>query len=145
MRRVAWVPAFLFAVVAASGLAVDLLKVVFGRTRPKLLFADGLYDFTWLGLRADHWSFPSGHAATAAAVMAALWCLWPRPILLYGLLAGLVALSRIVTGAHYLSDTVMGALIGVLTARYLAVWFARGGFPLLLSRRSAVVPALPQA
>src|SRR4029077_18525753 len=60
MRAAAAVPAFLFAAVAASGLAVDLLKVIFGRTRPKLLFAAGNYDFSWLGLAADHWSFPSG-------------------------------------------------------------------------------------
>ena len=41
MREAALVPAFLLVSIAASGLAVDLLKVVFGRTRPKLLFADG--------------------------------------------------------------------------------------------------------
>ena len=41
MREAALVPAFLLVSIAASGLAVDLLKVLFGRTRPKLLFADG--------------------------------------------------------------------------------------------------------
>ena len=43
---------------------VDLLKVIVGRPRPKLLFASGAYEFSWIGLGADHWSFPSGHAAS---------------------------------------------------------------------------------
>ncbi len=120
LRASARVPAFLFAAVAVSGLIVDLLKVAFGRTRPKLLFADGIYDFSWIGLRADHWSFPSGHAATAAALMTALWCLWPRPIALYVAIAALVATSRVVIGAHYLSDTVMGGFVAVLVTRFLA-------------------------
>jgi lipid A 4'-phosphatase len=144
MRRAAWIPAFLFAAVAVSGLAVDILKVLFGRTRPKLWFANGSYDFTWLGLRADHWSFPSGHAATAAALMAGLWCLWPRPLPVYIALAALVALSRLVTGAHYLSDTVVGAFIGVVAARAIAVWLARAHVGSLFGRRTAIAPVLPQ-
>jgi membrane-associated phospholipid phosphatase len=125
MRTAALVPAFLFAAVAASGLAVDLLKVIFGRARPKLLFAAGTYDFSWLGLGADHWSFPSGHAATAAALMTALWCLWPRHLLFYIALAAAVAASRVVIGAHYPSDVVMGAFVAVLITRILASIFAR--------------------
>ena len=122
MRANARVPAFIFAAVAASGLTVDLLKVIVGRTRPKLLFASGTYDFGWFGLRADDWSFPSGHAATAAAVMAALWCLWPRPWLLYVAGAALVAASRVITGAHYPSDVVAGAVIAVVVTRAIAAW-----------------------
>jgi membrane-associated phospholipid phosphatase len=106
-----------------SGLTVDLLKVIFGRARPKLLFAAGTYDFSWLGLGADHWSFPSGHAATAAALMTALWCLWPRHVLFYVILAAIVAASRVAIGAHYLSDVVMGAFVAVLVTRALAAIF----------------------
>jgi lipid A 4'-phosphatase len=132
MRSAAIIPGFLFVAVGASGLLVDLLKILVGRTRPKLLFAAGTYDFAWFGLRADDWSFPSGHAATAAAVAAALWCLWPRPLLLYVFAAALVALSRVVTGAHYLSDVIAGAAIGMVITRLLAYW--------LLSQRTAAKP-----
>jgi lipid A 4'-phosphatase len=127
MQAAAIVPAFLLASVAASGLAVDLLKVVFGRTRPKLLFADGTYDFGWLGLAADHWSFPSGHTAAVAALATALWCLWPRHVLLYIALAAVVAASRVVTGAHYLSDVVTGGFVAILVTRAAAAGFARRG------------------
>ena len=137
MRALAFIPGFIFAAVGASGLVADLLKITIGRTRPKLLFADGIYDFTWFGLRADHWSFPSGHAATAAALMTALWCLWPRPLWLYVAGAALVAASRVITGQHFLSDVVAGATIGVLTTRALAAW--------LLPRRDTAASAAPDA
>ncbi len=125
MRANAFAPGFIFVAVGAAGLVADLLKIIVGRTRPKLMFADGTYDFTWFGLRADHWSFPSGHAATAAALATALWCLWPRPLWFYVAGAGLVAVSRVVTGQHYLSDVVAGAAIGVIVTRLVAAWMLR--------------------
>jgi lipid A 4'-phosphatase len=145
MRALSAVPAFLFASLAASGLAVDLLKVILGRTRPKLLFSADTYDFTWLGARADHWSFPSGHAATIAALMTALWCLWPRHLLFYILVGAIVAASRVVVGAHYLSDALAGAFIAVATTRGVALLFARGGIDLGASARTrnAATPPWP--
>ena len=122
MRAAARIPLFLFTAVAVSGIAADIIKVVIGRARPKLLFLDGTYDFTWFGWHADHWSFPSGHAATAAALMTALWCLWPRPLWLYVAAAALVAIARVATGQHFLSDVIAGAVIGVLATRALAPW-----------------------
>src|SRR5260370_27915762 len=116
IRAAARIPALLFSAVAVSGITVDLLKVIVGRPRPKLFFSAGNYEFSWIGLSADHWSFPSGHAATAAAFATALWCLWPQPVLFYVIGAALVAISRVVMGAHYLSDVVMGAFIGLLPA-----------------------------
>jgi len=143
MRAAAWIPALLLAGIAVSGILVDLLKVIVGRPRPKLLFASGSYEFSWIGLSADHWSFPSGHAATAAALATALWCLWPQPVLFYAVGAALIAASRVVMGAHYLSDVVMGAFIGVLATRALAVAFARGRLPFGLRPRPAGDPVLP--
>jgi len=128
MRAAAAVPAFLFATVAASGLAVDVLKVVVGRSRPKLLFASGTYDFTWLGWQADYWSFPSGHAATAAALMLGLWYLWPRYAPLYALVVVAIAAARVIIGAHYLSDAMMGLAIGGRGDLGIAALFAPPGY-----------------
>ena len=135
MQAFSAIPAFLFLSIAASGIIVDLLKLIFGRPRPKLLFSAGIYDFTWLGLRADHWSFPSGHSATITALMTALWLVWPQHLLFYGLVATIVALSRVVVGAHYLSDTFAGALIAVLTTWGMALIFAKNGIDLAAASR----------
>ncbi len=135
MRALSAIPAFLFLSIAASGVIVDVLKVIFGRSRPKLLFQSDIYHFSWLSWRPDHWSFPSGHATTIVALMAALWYLWPQHLLFYILAATIVAASRVVVGAHYLGDVLAGALIAVLTTRYVAQLLAKGGIDLAASRQ----------
>jgi lipid A 4'-phosphatase len=133
MRAASYKSAFIFAAVGASGLAADVLKIVAGRARPKLLFSGGAYGFAGVDWHADHWSFPSGHAATIAALMTALWCLWPRPLWLYVAAAALIALSRVVTDQHYLGDVIAGATIAVVVTRAVAWW--------MLRQRDAVRPA----
>jgi lipid A 4'-phosphatase len=134
LRALSAVPAFLFLSIAASGIVVDVLKVVFGRPRPKLLFQSDVYGFTWLSWRSDHWSFPSGHSATIVALMTALWFLWPQHVLFYILVAAIVCLSRVVVGAHYLADAFAGALIAVLTTRCMAQLFTKAGIDLAVTR-----------
>jgi lipid A 4'-phosphatase len=143
MRALSAVPAFLFATVAASGIAVDLLKVTIGRTRPNLLFAGHLYGFDGLALRPDHWSFPSGHTATIVALAAALTWLWPRHVLFYILVASVVAASRVVVGAHYPSDILAGAFIAVVTTRFVAWHFDRWGIDLEAAKHGSGSGAPP--
>jgi len=131
-RLVAWalVPAFVFLSVAISGLVADLIKILLGRTRPKLFFADGSFGLTGLSFRADHWSFPSGHVTNVAALAAALTMLWPRHVVAYGLFVALVALSRIGLTQHFLSDTIGAAFIATLVTAYIRGVFTRSGLAL---------------
>ena len=122
-RAYAWRAAFIFANVAASGIAVDLVKVVVGRARPKLWFSEQLYGFTWFGGGSDHWSFPSGHAATATALALSLTALWPRWWPLWWLGALLIFASRLFLGAHYPSD-----LLGGFYVAFLTFWVVRTTF-----------------
>jgi len=144
MRELALIPAFLFLSIAMSGVIVDILKFVFGRARPKLLFQSDVFGFMWLNWNADHWSFPSGHSATIVALMTALWYLWPQHVLFYILAAAIVVGSRVVVGAHFLSDILAGALIAVLTTRSVARIFARGGIDLGAARHGFDVPGEAQ-
>jgi lipid A 4'-phosphatase len=129
---------FIFVVVAGSGIVTDVVKVICGRARPKLLFADNFYGFTWGATQADYWSFPSGHATTAAALATALFLLWPRGLPLYVVAALLVMASRIILDAHYTSDVIAGAAIGVATAWAAWLVFAQTGLRL---RAGAPTPA----
>lgn len=112
--RAAWIPGFLFLSVAASGLLNTLIKIVVGRTRPRLLFEQGLYDFAPLTHAYVTNSFPSGHSQAAFAAMTALTLIFPRYDIAFIAIAVLVAASRVLTTVHFLSDAVMGAWLGVV-------------------------------
>lgn len=58
-------------------------------------------------------SFPSGHAASAAAFTAGVALESPRLAAAVAPVAWLVAFSRVYTGVHYPGDVVAGALLGV--------------------------------
>ena len=57
--------------------------------------------------------------------------------------AALVAASRVVMGAHYLSDVIMGAVIGIVVARALAAAYAKGRLPFRVFPQPAPDPVLP--
>ena len=70
---------------------------------------------------------PSGHATTAFAVLVAFGTLWPRArtaLLIYALL---IAVSRVVVTAHYPSDVLAGALVGLAGALLVRRYFALRG------------------
>ncbi|MDD5100591.1 MAG: phosphatase PAP2 family protein [Syntrophales bacterium] len=119
---------FVFAAIAVSGVAINLIKPLVGRLRPKLLFEAGLFGFDPFRIGYEYNSFPSGHATTAFALAASLAIFFPRWRLpLFGL-AAVVGLSRIVVGAHYLSDVIGGAYAGIMTVFLLFLLCRRRGW-----------------
>jgi undecaprenyl-diphosphatase len=94
---------------ALTPLAVNVLKHILDRPRPPNAM-----------LHANGSSFPSGHAAYAAATTVALVLLYTRPgghRLIWWSVAALatagMAWSRTYLQLHWLSDVVSGALLGV--------------------------------
>lgn len=114
---------FLLTTVIASGLTTDLLKVLCGRPRPKVFFGQHLYSFSFMEFSVKMWSFPSGHATTIFATMTACYLLFPRYRLAWFSLAALVAICRVLVGAHFPSDVVVGAFIGTTTAVLVKDYF----------------------
>jgi len=108
------------ATVAASGLAVNLLKFIFGRARPGAMFERDHFGFTWFASGYHYVSMPSGHAATVAALCTAVWLLRPRwsPMLIAAFVA--VAGTRVMVNAHYPSDVLAGGFVGFVTTLLLA-------------------------
>ncbi len=150
-RFTAWalVPLFLFASVALAGILADILKILAGRTRPKLLFSDDLYSWGALfagdgaAWHADHWSFPSGHTANVAALVCALWMLWPRHVASYVLFVALIALCRVGADQHYLSDTIGSVWLAIVTCFYVRGIYRRSGIRLQDAKAGVIAPLAP--
>jgi membrane-associated phospholipid phosphatase len=100
---------------AVAGFAAHILKIVFGRVPPDTLPFDGTYEFHFFYGGSGFDSFPSSHAAMAAGVAAAASALWPAYRVIFIVLAALVAASRFLIGAHYLSDVLVGFAVGLVT------------------------------
>lgn len=107
---------------------IEVVKTVWGRVRFRDLLAVGSYDAfsQWYVPKGitGHRSFPSGH--TAGAAMSYLMMLLPyvsekwkkRRALCFIIpliYTSIVAYTRLVMGAHYLSDVAMGGVIGFTT------------------------------
>ncbi len=107
---------FVFTSVAASGILVNILKVIFSRYRPKAYFQDGSFGFDLFAFKTKYIfnSFPSGHSVTAMGFAVALMLLFPKYRVWAFLFGVIVASSRFVITAHYLSDVLMGGLLGGL-------------------------------
>ncbi|MBB4264707.1 phosphatase PAP2 family protein [Roseospira visakhapatnamensis] len=124
--------AFLLAGLALSGVLVTALKALFGRLRPVWLFREGEYGFAPLSFEWAANSFPSGHSQTIWAAMTALMLIFPRHWPTWVTLGILVAASRLFLTVHYLSDVLMGSLIGIATVVLLARWARRRGHDIRL-------------
>lgn len=115
---------FLFAAVATPGLIVTLVKRLIGRARPYGFEAYGPLSFHSLNWNNAYASMPSGHSTSAFATAFALAALLPRWRALFWAFAVAIAVSRVAIGAHYPSDVVAGALVGLLGAIAVRNWFA---------------------
>jgi membrane-associated phospholipid phosphatase len=111
----------LFSSAAIAGAVAELLKLAFRRERPGL--TDGVHAFRpWSDqpLSTAQLGLPSSEAAVAFAAAAMLARLFPEASALwYGLALG-CALTRVASGAHFLSDVVLAALVGYVVT--LILW-----------------------
>jgi undecaprenyl-diphosphatase len=115
LLRRPWSAAYFLAAEAISAAGVQVLKHVFGRVRPEDIV-----------VVSDYGSYPSGHVANAATIAVAAVVIFPR--VWVGVVGGvwviLMAFSRTYLHAHWLSDTLGGAMIGAGAALLVAAAFA---------------------
>jgi len=116
---------FLLIAISASGLANTLVKWIAGRNRPINLFNHGFFGFDYFETIYELNSFPSGHALIPFALATALSILFPRFGSLAFIPATVIALSRVVITAHYVSDVIAGAVIGMVCTLAVKYYFDR--------------------
>ena len=115
----------------AIGLAPNIVKLSLARFRPRYFFTEdyqGLRDsftdtfgawFPLLESKSILQSFPSGHSTLAFGMAVVLTWLYPRGRWLFVTLAIAVLVQRVVSCAHFPSDTIVGAVLGTLLATLL--------------------------
>ncbi len=116
-----------------AGLTANVCKLLVTRQRPKAFDLSEAVVSSFRGIpgnagSSELQSFPSGHAATAFGLAFALSLTYPRGRYLFALLAVLAASQRVLSGAHFLSDTLAGAGIACFVAAVLRerlFWDAR--------------------
>jgi membrane-associated phospholipid phosphatase len=107
------------SVLTAEGVK-GFLQPIFGRPAPETwlsgnssFIGSGYYGFHFFSGEAAYQSFPSGHMATACALLAVLWIWYPRWRWLYLAAALTIAGALVGTNIHFLSDVIAGAFIGI--------------------------------
>src|SRR5207249_7188490 len=104
---------------ALAGVTGRVVKFATGRARPSVQT-----EVHWNGPRwsSKYHAFPSGHTASSTAFFVALFLKRKKigaPLLLIPVL---IALSRLIVGAHYLSDVTFAAILGGLCAMLAVHW-----------------------
>jgi membrane-associated phospholipid phosphatase len=96
-----------------TALAALVLKITFGRS------ADGFHPFHF---GAAYWAFPSGHTACTLSVTVVAGAALPRWRPCWWSLAGIVAVTLVVLGYHFVGDILAGAFVGWAIGGTAARW-----------------------
>lgn len=120
---------FLFKSLAVIGIILQLFKLIFGRLRPHA--SQDFYNATFDPINWHwHWhSFPSGHSQVLFTVAAFCMMIWPRWRLFFLVTAFFLALTRVSTHQHFLSDMIAGGHLGYLGVLWLWNFWGPGQGP----------------
>ena len=119
-----WKPKFNFyfsfiTYLLVAGFFTQLFKHIFGRSRPNHTnFEDGIF-FNFFNTESSFHSFPSGHSSTIFMVCFILCCILPKLKYFFYFFSILIALSRVVVGAHFFTDIIAGALLSLIVFKIL--------------------------
>ena len=131
---------FLFFAIGLPGLVFSVGKRLVGRARPFVEGSANPLIYRPLGWSVEYASLPSGHAIDAFAAAMAIGALWPRARLVLWTYAVLIAVSRVVLTAHFPSDVMVGAVVGVVGALLVRDWYAARRLAFVLCADGTVRP-----
>lgn len=105
-----------------GGIAAELTKLIVRRRRPYELGEYVFRPFTERTFSTGGLGMPSSHALVAFGAAAVLSRIYPRARVIWWGLAWGCGLTRVASGAHFLSDVVGAAVIGWLVGALVWKW-----------------------
>ena len=118
-----WRGALMLLVPTVTGAAAEVLKLLFRRLRP----GETSPDYVFRPFLEDTWSnsgmrLPSSHMMVAMGAAVVLARLYPRSRWLWYLIAIGCGYTRVLSGAHYLSDVTVAAVAAWLFGEAITRW-----------------------
>jgi membrane-associated phospholipid phosphatase len=132
----------------SSGIFSQILKHLIASPRPSVYFESHHYTYfldTFSNCRVGFHSFPSGHTASAFAMVTIITNYFRRRHIwaISLLFAMTIGYSRIYLAHHFLIDVLAGAFIGVLSGTLTILWYNKSSFKIkkiIVKNQTALYP-----
>ena len=108
-----------FFYILVVGIVTQVLKHIIGRPRPNHTNFEDSFGFNFFTFDSNFHSFPSGHSSTIFIICFILVATFPKLKYFFYLLASVIALSRVVVGAHFFTDIVAGAILALISFKII--------------------------
>ncbi len=125
LNTISEISLFIFLNILLSGIVTQILKHIIGRPRPVLFNGFEQKSLSIISFDSKWHSFPSGHTATIFAFIFCMVFLFPKIKNILLTIAIIIASTRVVVGAHFISDIFGGTLIAYLSSIFISKNLAR--------------------
>jgi lipid A 4'-phosphatase len=109
---------FSFSYLLLVGVITQIIKHLVGRPRPNHSLLNDNFEFNFFSTESSFHSFPSGHTSTIIAITIIMALAIPKLKYFFYFFSYLIALSRVVVGAHFLTDVVGGMIIAIAVYKF---------------------------
>lgn len=118
---------YVFVTICAAGALSEVIAIVIGRSRPRLLLEQGIYSLSFLSGFKPYDSMPSSHATSVLAFAFATAIVMPQMRKLLFAYGFVLATTRVLINAHYAGDILASAAVTAATALFLQRYLPQQG------------------